>query len=140
MFIFRSPEEIKEGDSGPKISSVCGANRKRKWNEEEDEEDEQAEESSDLDSSSDDEDEVNDALEEGKDEEAASPCQKMEDKQKVMEEQRKSKEDAQSEKTFTEQDKQPSQPAIFIPVDRSPETQVCPYYVCLSMKQQSNSS
>ncbi|CAB1446310.1 unnamed protein product [Pleuronectes platessa] len=40
-----SLDEIKEGDSGPMVSSVIGANRKRKWNivEEDDEEEQKAE-------------------------------------------------------------------------------------------------
>ncbi|XP_029019625.1 probable ATP-dependent RNA helicase DHX37 [Betta splendens] len=121
----QSSNELKEDDSGPKISSVCGANRKRQWKDEEDEEDEKAEESSDLDSSSDDEDEdeVNNTLEVGKEMQTSSPCQKTEEEQKVMEEQQKSKQDGQCEKTFAEPNKPLSQPAVFIPVDRSPEIQ-----------------
>uniref|UniRef100_A0A7N9ANV4 RNA helicase n=1 Tax=Mastacembelus armatus TaxID=205130 RepID=A0A7N9ANV4_9TELE len=97
-----SSDEIKGEDLGLKISSVSGMNRKRKWKEEEEDEEEQkAEESSDLDTSSDDEDEdneVNKTIEMGEIEE------KISDQGKV-------------------QNKKPSQPAIFIPVDRSPEIQ-----------------
>uniref|UniRef100_A0A3B3VT34 Activating signal cointegrator 1 complex subunit 3 n=1 Tax=Poecilia latipinna TaxID=48699 RepID=A0A3B3VT34_9TELE len=54
----QSLDEAKDGDSGPKISSVSGANRKRKWEEEENEEEEQQkEESSEEDTSSDEEEE-----------------------------------------------------------------------------------
>uniref|UniRef100_A0A3Q0RF39 Activating signal cointegrator 1 complex subunit 3 n=1 Tax=Amphilophus citrinellus TaxID=61819 RepID=A0A3Q0RF39_AMPCI len=63
----RSSDDVNDEDSGPKISSVSGANRKRKWKEEEEDEEEEqkAEESSDVDTLSDDcdddeqEDEVN---------------------------------------------------------------------------------
>lgn len=129
--IFRLPDEIKDGDSGPKISSVSGANRKRKWKDEEDEEEEQkAEESSDLDTSSDDDDdeEVNEAtVSESKD--TTSPCQETEDKQEVKEEKQNTEQDGQNEKKISDeekvQDKKLSQPAVFVPVDRSPEIQVC---------------
>uniref|UniRef100_A0A3B4TAA8 RNA helicase n=1 Tax=Seriola dumerili TaxID=41447 RepID=A0A3B4TAA8_SERDU len=127
-------DETKDGDSGPKISSVSGANRKRKWREEEEDEEEQkAEESSDLDTSSDDDDEeeedeeVNQTTEMDEVKETTSPTQETEDKQGVKEEQRKTKQDGQSEKKVLDQqkvqDKKPSQPAIFIPVDRLPEIQ-----------------
>ncbi|XP_056232410.1 probable ATP-dependent RNA helicase DHX37 [Seriola aureovittata] len=126
-------DETKDGDSGPKISSVSGANRKRKWREEEEDEDEQkAEESSDLDTSSDDDEEeedeeVNQTTEMDEAKETTSPTQETEDKQGVKEEQRKTKQDGQSEKKVLNQqkvqDKKPSQPAVFIPVDRLPEIQ-----------------
>uniref|UniRef100_A0AAX7VF37 Activating signal cointegrator 1 complex subunit 3 n=1 Tax=Astatotilapia calliptera TaxID=8154 RepID=A0AAX7VF37_ASTCA len=92
----RSADEVKNEDSGPKISSVSGANRKRKWEEDDDDEEEQkAEESSDVDTSSDeDEDEQEDEVKKEK---------KISDQEKVQ--------------------KKPSEPAIFIPVDRSPEVQ-----------------
>lgn len=122
------PDEIKDGDSGPKISSVSGANRKRKWKDEEDEEEEQkAEESSDLDTSSDEEDEeVNEAtVSESK--ETISPCQETDDKQEVKGEEQKTEQDGQNEKKISDevkvQNKKPSQPAVFVPVDRSPEIQ-----------------
>ncbi|XP_040898329.1 probable ATP-dependent RNA helicase DHX37 [Toxotes jaculatrix] len=126
----QSLDEIKDGDSGPKISSVSGANRKRKWKEEEEDEEEQkSEESSDSDTSSeDDEDEeVNKTTEMGEAKETTSPCQETEDKHGVKEEQQKAKQDGQSEKQVSDQEKvqkeKLSQPAVFIPVDRSPEIQ-----------------
>ncbi|KAM9360828.1 putative ATP-dependent RNA helicase DHX37 [Symphorus nematophorus] len=124
------PDEIKDGHSGPKISSVSGANRKRKWNDEEEEEEEQkAEESSDLDTSSDDDDdeaeenkEANETTEMSESKETTSPCQ--EDKQEAKE---KQQEPEQNEKKTSDQEKvqhkKPSQPAVFVPVDRSPEIQ-----------------
>ncbi|XP_033474385.2 putative ATP-dependent RNA helicase DHX37 [Epinephelus lanceolatus] len=123
------PDEVKDGDSGPKISSVSGVNRKRKWKEEEDEEEEEkAEESSDLDTSSDedeDEDEEDKEVNETT-EKTAAPCQEM-DKQEVKEEQHKTEQGGQNEKKISVpekvENKMPSQPAIFIPVDRSPEIQ-----------------
>uniref|UniRef100_A0A665X7M8 RNA helicase n=1 Tax=Echeneis naucrates TaxID=173247 RepID=A0A665X7M8_ECHNA len=93
-----SSDEIKDGESGPKISSVSGANRKRKWKEaEEDDDEEKAEE-------------------------------KTEDKQRDKEEELKTKQDGESEKKVSDQkvqSKKPSEPAVFIPVDRLPEIQVC---------------
>uniref|UniRef100_A0A4W6BZ55 Activating signal cointegrator 1 complex subunit 3 n=1 Tax=Lates calcarifer TaxID=8187 RepID=A0A4W6BZ55_LATCA len=86
-----SLDDVKEGDSGPKISSVSGSNRKRKWKEEEEDEEEE---------------------------------QKAEE---MKEEQQKTERDGQSEAKVGEQqqiqNKKLSQPAIFIPVDRSPEIQ-----------------
>ncbi|XP_074495409.1 putative ATP-dependent RNA helicase DHX37 [Sebastes fasciatus] len=118
------PDEIKDGDSGPKISSLSGANRKRKWKEEEEDEEEEqkAEESSDLDTSSDEEEEdeeVNETTE-------MTPCQETEDKQEVKEDQHKTEQDGQIEKISDQEkveDKTLSQPAVFIPVDRLPEIQ-----------------
>uniref|UniRef100_A0A8C9YLN9 Activating signal cointegrator 1 complex subunit 3 n=1 Tax=Sander lucioperca TaxID=283035 RepID=A0A8C9YLN9_SANLU len=79
------PEELTDGDSGAKISSVSGANRKRKWKEDEEEE-QKAEESK----------------------------------------QHKTEQNGQNEKISDQEkveNKTPSQPAVFIPVDRSPEIQ-----------------
>uniref|UniRef100_A0A4W6BZ35 Activating signal cointegrator 1 complex subunit 3 n=1 Tax=Lates calcarifer TaxID=8187 RepID=A0A4W6BZ35_LATCA len=130
-----SLDDVKEGDSGPKISSVSGSNRKRKWKEEEEDEEEEqkAEESSDLDTSSDDEEEeeedkdVNKTTEMGEAKETTAPSQETEEKQGVKEEQQKTERDGQSEAKVGEQqqiqNKKLSQPAIFIPVDRSPEIQ-----------------
>uniref|UniRef100_A0A8C4E3H3 RNA helicase n=1 Tax=Dicentrarchus labrax TaxID=13489 RepID=A0A8C4E3H3_DICLA len=127
----QSLDEIKDGDSGPKISSVSGANRKRKWKDEEDEEEEQkAEESSDVDTSSDEEEEedieANETTEMNECKETPSSCQ--EDKQEVKEEQHKKEQDGQNEKkNISEQEKiqnkNLSEPAVFVPVDRSPEIQ-----------------
>ncbi|XP_070689634.1 probable ATP-dependent RNA helicase DHX37 [Pempheris klunzingeri] len=129
----QSLEEIMDGDSETKISSVSGANRKRKWKEEEDEEEEQkAEESSDLDTSSDDGDEEEEKDEEVNDttvsesKETTSPSQDAEVNQEVKEE-HKTEQGGQNEKRISAQEtdlnKKPSQPAVFVPVDRSPEIQ-----------------
>ncbi|XP_040012235.1 probable ATP-dependent RNA helicase DHX37 [Xiphias gladius] len=136
-----SLDEIKDGDSCPKISSLCGVNRKRKWEaEEEDEETQKAEESSDLDTSSDDDDddeeeeeqvekdeEVNKTTEMGEAKETTYPCQETEDKRGVKKEQQKTEQDGKSEKKVSDeektQNKKLSQPAVFIPVDRSTEIQ-----------------
>ncbi|XP_044050991.1 probable ATP-dependent RNA helicase DHX37 [Siniperca chuatsi] len=127
----QSSDEIKDEDSGPKISSVSGANRKRKWKDDEDVEEEQkAEESIDLDTSSDDDEEdedVNETTEMSESKETTSPCQETENKQEVKGEQHKTEQDGQNEKKITDQEKvpnkKPSQPAIFVPVDRLPEIQ-----------------
>ncbi|XP_034548008.1 probable ATP-dependent RNA helicase DHX37 [Notolabrus celidotus] len=123
----QSSDEIKDGDSGPKISSLSGANRKRKWKEEEDEEEEQkAEEISDTDTSSDesDEEEQNQTME-SESKETPDPSQETENKQEVKDEQLKT-EAGEQKKTSAEekvQNKTPSQPAIFVPVDRAPDIQ-----------------
>lgn len=130
-FIPRLSDEIKDGDTGPKISSVSGANRKRKWKEDEEEEEQKAEESSDLDTSSDEEEEkdeeTNETTEMIESKETISPC--LEDKQEVKGEQNKTEQDGQNEKKISDpekiQNKTPSEPAVFVPVDRSPEIQVC---------------
>ncbi|KAM3867931.1 putative ATP-dependent RNA helicase DHX37 [Diretmus argenteus] len=112
------------GGSGPKISSLSGANRKRKWIvEEEEEEQQKAEESSDLDTSSNDEDEKDtDTTKVCESEETTSPC-----KQEVKKEEHETLKDGQNEKNVSDQNKvpskKPSQPAVFIPVDRLPEIQ-----------------
>ncbi|XP_053276304.1 probable ATP-dependent RNA helicase DHX37 [Pleuronectes platessa] len=130
-----SLDEIKEGDSGPMVSSVIGANRKRKWNivEEDDEEEQKAEESSDLDTSSDDDEvegadeDVNKSTEMAEAKETPPPSQEPESKEGVKEEQAKPEENGQSEKKVSDQEKvqnkKLSQPAVFIPVDRLPEIQ-----------------
>uniref|UniRef100_A0A3Q2QW43 RNA helicase n=1 Tax=Fundulus heteroclitus TaxID=8078 RepID=A0A3Q2QW43_FUNHE len=113
--------QIKDGESGPKISSVSGANRKRKWEEEEEEDEEQSkEESSEEDTSSEEEEEEDNATETGGLKEAA------ETKQEVKLEQNVAGPDEQKEAIparKTAQSKQLSEPAVFIPVDRSAEVQ-----------------
>ncbi|XP_053181100.1 probable ATP-dependent RNA helicase DHX37 [Scomber japonicus] len=127
-----SPDELKDGDSAPKISSLSGANRKRKWKEEvdEDEEEQKAEESSDLDTSSDEDevgedDEGKETMETSEAKETATDCQETE--QKVKEEQQTTEKEETSEKKVSDQEKAQikklSQPAVFIPVDRLPEIQ-----------------
>ncbi|XP_054466573.1 probable ATP-dependent RNA helicase DHX37 [Anoplopoma fimbria] len=119
------PDEIINGDSGPKISSLSGANRKRKWREEEDEEEEEkAEESSELDTSSDEEEEDEEVNETTV--KTASPCHETGDKQEVKGDQPKTEQDGQNDKTSDQEkveNKTPSQPAVFIPVDRLAEIQ-----------------
>lgn len=137
--IFSASDEIKDEDSGPKISSVSGANRKRKWKEDDEEEEQKEEaESSDVDTSSDDEvedDEVNKTTEVGEAKETTLPP-KTEDKQ-TEEQQKTSEQDGQTQRKISEQNKKLSQPAIFIPVDRSPEIQVGANCMCLRKKRQS---
>lgn len=133
MVAFRSLNEVKDGDVEAKVSSVSGANRKRKWKDEEDDEEEQkAEESSDSDTSSDDDenDEQEDKKETTEVNQLKEPvCSSQEDKPEVVKEEQKIGKDEQNEKKTTDQDKvqnqKLSQPAVFIPVDRSPEIQVC---------------
>uniref|UniRef100_A0A669CYW2 RNA helicase n=1 Tax=Oreochromis niloticus TaxID=8128 RepID=A0A669CYW2_ORENI len=121
----RSADEVKDEDSGPKISSVSGANRKRKWEDDDDDDEEQkAEESSDVDTSSDEdedeqEDEVNNTTDMSECKETSSVCQETKREVKV-------EQDGEKEKKISDQEKvqkKPSEPAIFIPVDRSPEVQ-----------------
>uniref|UniRef100_A0A6Q2YPQ7 RNA helicase n=1 Tax=Esox lucius TaxID=8010 RepID=A0A6Q2YPQ7_ESOLU len=108
----QTPDEVDDEASGPRISSLSGANRKRKRRKHQEEEEaaaEEEEESSGLDSSSD--EELDDGGVEATDvfesKEPASSCQKKEA--------RKESGPAPS--------KQPSQPAVFIHVDRLPEMQ-----------------
>ncbi|XP_044232027.1 probable ATP-dependent RNA helicase DHX37 [Thunnus albacares] len=126
----QSSDELQDGDSGPKISSLSGANRKRKWKEEEEEEDEEeeqkAEESSDLETSSDeDEDgkdvEANETTEMSESKETTSDCQEVKEEQQTTEKEEKSERKVSDQEKV--QIKKPSQPAIFIPVDRLPEIQ-----------------
>ncbi|XP_041856183.1 probable ATP-dependent RNA helicase DHX37 [Melanotaenia boesemani] len=124
-----SPDQVKEGESGPKISSVSGANRKRKWkDEEEDEEEQKAEESSDLDISEEEEeeDEVNNITEMVESKEAKLPCQDTKTAQEVKPEQKDALQEEKKEKVSDHekiQNKKLSEPAVFIPVNRSPKIQ-----------------
>lgn len=126
FLLFRSLDEVKDGGSGPKISSVSGANRKRKWEEEEEEDEEpKKEESSEDETSSEeeeeDEDEGNNSTETSKLLTAAKS------EQEVKVEQNDVDPDKQRE-TITDQNtvqsKRLSEPAVFIPVNRSAEVQV----------------
>ncbi|XP_075889418.1 putative ATP-dependent RNA helicase DHX37 isoform X1 [Nelusetta ayraudi] len=126
----QSINEVKDGESEAKISSVSGANRKRKWKEEQDEEEEEkkAEESSDASSDDDGDDEQ-------EDEEEANQLTKpvgssQEDKPEVMKEEEKTENGEKNEekktdqgKIQTSQNRKPSQPVVFVPVDRLPEIQ-----------------
>ncbi|KAF7666197.1 hypothetical protein LDENG_00117240 [Lucifuga dentata] len=128
-------DKATDGSSGPKISSVSGANRKRKWKAEEEEEDdeEKREESSEMDTSSDDDDDDDGGENEGDkttgvgESNEASPCEETESKQEVKEEEVAAVKDGQNENKVSDldsvQNKKPSQPAVFIPVDRLPEIQ-----------------
>ncbi|XP_037536203.1 probable ATP-dependent RNA helicase DHX37 [Nematolebias whitei] len=123
-------DEVKEGDSGPKISSVSGANRKRKWKEEEEDNEEQKEgESSDEDTSSGEEEEeekeVNNTTEASGSKETSPPC-KEKDTTGKHEQPEQMVTDEQEEKILDQKkvvNKTPAEPAVFIPVDRSPEIQ-----------------
>ncbi|KAM8887442.1 putative ATP-dependent RNA helicase DHX37 isoform 2-T3 [Spinachia spinachia] len=110
------PDDVKDGDCGPKINSLSGANRKRKWEVEE----EEAHESSNLDTSSEEEEEEEE--EEGnKTTEVTTPCC-----QEVKEERPTPEQNTLIEKTFDLEDvdnKTSAQPTVFIPVNRSPEIQ-----------------
>ena len=141
---------MDDGESGPKISSLSGANRKRKWDEAEEEQN--GEESSDLGSSSDDDvgdsnDGGNDSTEARESKEALSSCLETEDKQDGGEEEQVVNDSQKVEKKeapaaqLKVPSKMPCQPAVFIPVDRLPEIQVCAFYlyffhlhVCLSWR------
>lgn len=120
---------MKDGESEARISSVSGANRKRKWKEEDEEEEQKAEDSSDLDTSSDDDD--GDDVQEA--EQLLEPvCSSQEEKAEGMKEEEKMEKDGQNEERNTDQGpiqtgqhQKPSQPVVFVPVDRSPEIQVC---------------
>lgn len=84
------------------------------------------EESDDLDTSSEDGSEVTE-----KNECTDATTSTLENKQTVKEEEHKTGKEGENEKkTLGEQriqSKKPSQPAIFVPVDRSPQIQVCAY-------------
>ncbi|XP_058493177.1 probable ATP-dependent RNA helicase DHX37 [Solea solea] len=127
----RSLDETKDRDSGPKISSVSGANRKRKLEEEEEDEGQKAEESSDTSSDEEEEmekevEEVNESTERADTNKTTSASEEKEDKQGVKEEPQKTAQDIQS-KSVSDQEKvkkmEDSKPTVFIPVDRSPEIQ-----------------
>lgn len=123
----QSVNEVKDGESEAKISSVSGANRKRKWKEEEDEEEEEqkAEESSDASSEDDGDDEQEDEKEANQLTKPVGSSQ--EDKPEVMKEEEKREKDEEKNtdqgKVQTSQNQKPSQPVVFVPVDRLPEIQ-----------------
>lgn len=85
------------------------------------------EESNDVDTSSDEAEEDNEITEKNECTDATTSSQ--DNKQEVMEEQCCEKKEGENEKKTSGeekiQSKKPSQPAIFVPVDRSPEIQVC---------------
>lgn len=119
---------------GTKISSISGAHRKRKWKEEEDEEEEQKEEeNNDIDTSS---DEADDDITE-KNESTDATTSSQENKEEVMEEQRCVEKKEEDEKKTSDEEKihskKLSQPAVFVPVDRSPEIQVCAWLLYLHL-------
>lgn len=86
-----------------------------------------------MDTSSDEDEDEEDKEVNETTEKTAAPCQEM-DKQEVKEEQHKTEQGGQNEKKISVpekvENKTPSQPAIFIPVDRSPEIQVCENFRC----------
>ncbi|XP_077457167.1 putative ATP-dependent RNA helicase DHX37 [Stigmatopora argus] len=117
-------DDTIDGVPVPTFSSVSGANRKRKWKEEEKEEEEQeAEDISDVSSSDVDSDEqeeevsqVNQTTEISEGTDKSSPCEEV--KETVKTEPQEDKEPKQTNSNTS------SQPAVFIPVDRSPQIQV----------------
>ncbi|KAM6965386.1 putative ATP-dependent RNA helicase DHX37 [Aplochiton taeniatus] len=117
------PDEVEDGGTGPKISSLSGANRKRKWKvqEEDEEEDDVKEESSDIDTSSD--EDAEDKEDEFKG--AVPSTHESESNQAVEKEMSTRKEDDKLKKTEPNQlsPKETPEPAIFIPVDRLPDIQ-----------------
>uniref|UniRef100_A0A6Q2ZP66 RNA helicase n=1 Tax=Esox lucius TaxID=8010 RepID=A0A6Q2ZP66_ESOLU len=119
----QTPDEVDDEASGPRISSLSGANRKRKRRKHQEEEEaaaEEEEESSGLDSSSD--EELDDGGVEATDvfesKEPASSCQVVEVKEVKKEEKKEARKESGPAPS-----KQPSQPAVFIHVDRLPEMQ-----------------
>ena len=126
-------DEVEDGGTAPKISSLIGVNRKRKWKEEvEEEEEQQGEESSEGDTSSDDGDDDGEEKV-AKSEHPASVGQGTDIGQEGKEEE---EEEAvahssglkEGEKSAPQPKdvpvKKPSQPTVFVPVDRLPEIQV----------------
>lgn len=120
----RTPDEVDDGASGPRISSLSGANRKRKRRAREEEKAE--EESSDLDSSDEEMDDSRmgnrrvEATNVSESKEPASSCQ-----EKEVEKKEEKKEMSEESGPARASSKKPSEPAIFISVDRLPEIQVC---------------
>uniref|UniRef100_A0A8C8D259 RNA helicase n=1 Tax=Oncorhynchus tshawytscha TaxID=74940 RepID=A0A8C8D259_ONCTS len=121
----QTPDEVDDGASGPRISSLSGANRKR--NRRAREEEKAEEESSDLDSSDEEMDdgrmgyrrvEVTNVSES---KEPASSCQEKEVEE--MEKKEVKKETSEESGPARASSKKPSEPAIFISVDRLPEIQ-----------------
>lgn len=119
-------DEVEDGGTVPKISSLSGVNRKRKWKEEEVEEEQQGEESSDADASSDDDGGDDGEEETARSENRASVGQET-DVRPEEEAVAHSSEQKEVERCATQPKdvpvKKPSQPAVFIPVDRLPEIQ-----------------
>ncbi|XP_070402298.1 probable ATP-dependent RNA helicase DHX37 isoform X2 [Nothobranchius furzeri] len=118
----QSLEEVKDGDSGPKISSLSGANRKRKWKEEEEEEEEQKKDESSEEDTSSEEDEVKNATETSEAKESDRPPEDLAIKQEIKSDQKVPAEQKRAVSGETKA-KTPSEPAVFIPVDRTPEVQ-----------------
>ncbi|XP_064793067.1 probable ATP-dependent RNA helicase DHX37 [Oncorhynchus masou masou] len=121
----QTPDEVDDGASGPRISSLSGANRKRKRREREEEKAE--EESSDLDSSDEEMDDSRmrnrrvEATNVSESKEPASSCQEKEVEE--MEKKEEKKETSEESGPARASSKKPSEPAIFISVDRLPEIQ-----------------
>lgn len=116
------PNELKDGDGSVKISSLSGANRKRKWQdkEEEDEEKEKVESSDDKTSDSEDEDETQEMV-------APLETPSLTVDTEITQKQELVKNDVSSEPKSFEKPaiviKKETQPAVFIPVERTPEIQ-----------------
>ncbi|XP_019744561.1 putative ATP-dependent RNA helicase DHX37 [Hippocampus comes] len=124
----QSPDEVVDGAPGPKISSVSGANRKRKWKEEEEENEQGGNDMSDI-STSDDDDhdeeeensEVNKTAATSECKETSPACEEV--KEEVNQEQQQTQKKETEESISNEVTTTSSQPAVFIPVDRSPKMQ-----------------
>ncbi|KAJ0068081.1 hypothetical protein NL108_015563, partial [Boleophthalmus pectinirostris] len=125
-------EESKDGEYTVKISSLSGANRKRKWQDKEEEEDEEEEdkkeksESSDEDTSDDEDNNeaVNTEMVEPK--ETTSTALDTEINLTAQKEDTAKPELSNEQKTSDQNStvtKRASEPAIFIPVERTPEIQ-----------------
>lgn len=123
-------DEVEDGGTGPKISSVSGVNRKRKWKEEEEEDD--GVESSGGDTSSDDDSGADGAEETARPANQPSVGQETDVGQELKEEEEEVVAHSSEQKeveTCAPQPKEvpvkrPSQPVVFIPVDRLPDIQV----------------
>ncbi|XP_051923141.1 probable ATP-dependent RNA helicase DHX37 [Hippocampus zosterae] len=125
----QSPDEVVDGASGPKISSVSGANRKRKWKEEEEEEDDEGvKDMSDVSTSDDDDHDEEEENSEVNKTPATSECKEPspaceEIKEAVNQEQQWTQKKPTEESISNDMTTTSSQPAIFIAVDRSPKMQ-----------------
>lgn len=122
----------------PRISSLSGANRKRKRRDqyEDEENDEEQQEMQESESSSEEESDEEEAAAEEEVKEKDEQEQPMEvktEEQKIEDKKEEEKKEMKKEATPS-CSKEPCQPAVFIPVDRLPEIQVCVcvcFFVCI---------
>ncbi|XP_053557822.1 probable ATP-dependent RNA helicase DHX37 [Bombina bombina] len=121
----RTLDEV-DGSLQGRISSISGANKKRrrKNNVEQEEEAEESDFSETFISSGDDDDPVEtDSVIQEKDLESSSTIEKLKGPSTSEPTQAEPKENSLQEKTTRKPKAPPSEPAVFIPVDRSPEIQ-----------------